>query len=209
MQEGKFIVFEGIDGSGKTTLSKMLKDDLSTGGKTVHWTCEPTHNVIGKMIRSVLTHQLEMNEQSIAALYLADRMDHIQNPEYGMLHQLQAGDHVISDRYYLSSYAYHVPHVSLDWVVDANSIAAEILRPDVIFFIDIDVPTSMDRISRFRNNVDLFENEERITLVHQNYFKAIEKIKDQENIVIIDGRPPLEEVYAAVLKEANALGLSV
>ncbi len=205
MQRGKFIVFEGIDGSGKTTLSKMLAQELAQKGPKVHWTCEPTHNVIGKMIRSVLTHQLEMNEQSIAALYLADRMDHIQHPEYGMLHQLNAGDHVISDRYYLSSYAYHVPHVSLDWVVDANSIAANVLRPDVIFFIDIDVQTSMDRIATFRTGVDLFENEERITLVHANYQRAIEKIRHEENIVVIDGRKALDVVYAEVKRVADGV----
>lgn len=207
VERGKFIVFEGIDGSGKTTLSKMLAEDIIKEGKYVEWTCEPTHNVIGKIIRSVLTHQLEMNEQSIAALYLADRMDHIQNHEYGMLGQLESGLHVISDRYYLSSYAYHVPHVSLDWVMEANSLAANILRPDVIFYIDIDVATSMDRISKFRTQQDLFENEERITLVHNNYHNALEKIKDKENIVIIDGRLPLGEVYQNLKAEVSKIGL--
>ena len=200
MESAKFIVFEGIDGSGKTTLSKMLHEYFVNFIGPSHWTCEPTNNPVGKMIRSVITHELVLNEQSIAALFLADRMDHIQHATYGMKNLIEKGTNVISDRYYLSSYAYHVPHVSLDWVIEANSICANLLKADVIFYIDIDVKTSLDRISLYRSTNDLFETEERITLVHDNYNKAIERVKGTENIVRINGKPPLDQVFGAILK---------
>ena len=200
MKRGKFIVFEGIDGSGKTTYARRLAEALSTPEKEAHFTFEPTKYVIGSLIRKVITHEIEMNEQSIAALFAADRLDHIQNPDYGMLQYLNNGHHVISDRYYLSSYAYHVPHVTLPWVIEANSIAASLLKADITFFINISVETSLHRISNNRSQFDLFENKERISQVRENYFNAIEKVRDSENIIIIDGEKEMDEVYSEIWK---------
>lgn len=73
--------------------------------------------------------------KTIAALFLADRLDHLTHSSYGILPFLQGGTHVICDRYYLSSYAYHVPYVSLDWVIRANALCAELKRPDITFLL--------------------------------------------------------------------------
>ena len=140
-----------------------------------------------------------MNEQSIAALFAADRLDHVQNQEYGMLQFLDKGHHVVSDRYYISSYAYHVPYVTLPWVFEANSIAASLLKADITFFINISVDTSLHRISNNRNQFDLFETKERISQVRENYFNALDKVRDSENIIMIDGERPMDEVYAEIL----------
>ena len=115
-----------------------------------------------------------------------------------MLQYLNNGVNVISDRYYLSSYAYHVPHVSLDWVIEANSICAALKRPDITFFIDITVEESLRRLSSGRQQLDRFENESRISTVRKNYLLAIDKVKDQENIVIIDGNQSIEQLAEAV-----------
>ena len=205
MKRGKFIVFEGIDGSGKTTYAKRLAEDLSSQNNEAHFTFEPTKYVIGSLIRKVITHEISMNEQSIAALFAADRLDHVQNPEYGMLQYLNKGHHVVSDRYYISSYAYHVPHVSLPWVIEANSIAASLLKADITFFINISVETSLNRISANRSQFDLFENKERITLVRDNYFKAIETVGNSENIIMIDGERPMDEVYQVILEKVKTI----
>lgn len=206
MKRGKFIVFEGIDGAGKSSICRALLDKFSSIDKEAVHTFEPTSNFIGSTIRKIITKDLVSDEKTIAALFLADRLDHIQNPAYGMLQMLERGINVICDRYYLSSYAYHVPHVSLDWVIDANSVCAELLRPDVIFYIDISVATSLERISSSRASVDLYESEERITLVRDNYLNAIEAVKGDENIVIIDGEQCFEDVVDAVWREL-AVGL--
>jgi len=205
MKRGKFIVFEGIDGSGKTTYAQRLAADLSTQNNEAHFTFEPTKYVIGSLIRKVITHEISMNEQSIAALFAADRLDHVQNPEYGMLQYLNKGHHVVSDRYYISSYAYHVPHVSLSWVIEANSIAASLLKADITFFINISVETSLDRISANRSQFDLFENKERISIVRDNYFKALDTVSDSENIIMIDGERPVDVVYKEILEYVKTI----
>lgn len=145
-------------------------------------------------MRQAITRQIVLNEATIAALFVADRMDHIVNEEYGMLSYLEQGIHVISDRYYLSSYAYHVPHVTLDWVINANSVCKDLLSPDLILYVDIDVATSLSRIANNRATVDLYENEQRLTEVRNNYLNAIQKVSNVEHIITINGTLTQEEV---------------
>ncbi len=194
MQRGKFIVFEGIDGSGKSTQVKLLTERLKAENHSVYQTFEPTNSPIGSLIRNMLYGRIEGDEKTLAALYLADRLDHIQNTTNGMLKYLEGGKHVISDRYYFSSYAYHVPHVSLDWVVEANRICAELLRPDLIVFIDISTETSLERLTKGRSELDKFENYERISVVRKNYFEAFKRFEGIENVVLIDGNRSFEAV---------------
>ncbi len=198
MASGKFFALEGIDGAGKSTLIKALEKKMTDHGKPCHVTAEPTKNHIGKTIRAILTGEMEGDEKTIAALFLADRIDHLTHKEYGMLQYINNGVNVISDRYYLSSYAYHVPHVSLDWVIEANSICAALKRPDITFFIDITVEESLRRLSFGRQQLDRFENENRISTVRKNYMQAIDRVKDQENIIIINGYQTMEQLAEEV-----------
>ncbi len=200
MQRGKFIVFEGIDGSGKSTQVKLLTERLKQEKQAIYQTFEPTNSPIGSLIRNMLYGRIQADEKTMAALYLADRLDHIQNDTNGMLKYLEGGTHVVSDRYYFSSYAYHVPYVSMDWVVDANSECAELLRPDLILFIDISTEVSLSRLKKGRAVLDKYENFERISRVHKNYHEAIERFGSEENIVIIDGEKRLEEVTESIWK---------
>lgn len=205
MATGKFFALEGIDGAGKSTLIRALAKKMEEAGLPCQTTAEPTKNPIGKIIRSILTGQQEGDEKTIAALFLADRVDHLTNPEYGMLQFLSNGVHVITDRYYLSSYAYHVPHVSLDWVINANSICADLKRPDITFFIDITVEESLRRLSAGRDQLDRFENEARINQVRENYFAAMDKVGNDEKIIIIDGSLPSSEISELVWNEMQKL----
>ncbi|MBK8701120.1 MAG: dTMP kinase [Saprospiraceae bacterium] len=198
MGNSRFIVFEGIDGAGKSTLIKALNEKMEALGLTVHMTAEPTKYRIGRIVRSILTGESEGDEKTIAALFLADRVDHLTHPEYGMLQKLEEGTHVLCDRYYLSSYAYHVPHVTMDWVIAANSICADLKRPDLTFFIDISVEESLRRLVNSRASLERFENEERITMVRNNYFEAIDRVGQDENIIVIDGARPFETVFAEI-----------
>ncbi len=209
-KKGKFIVFEGVDGSGKTTISRMLQEKLEALDVPIHHTCEPTRNPVGSLIRQIITRQVSTNEQTIGALFLADRLDHIQHPDYGMLQYLESGNHVISDRYYYSSYAYHVPHLSMDWVIEANQLCADLLRPDIVFFLDIPVEVTLKRISDNRNENDLFETEERLTQVRNNYQEAIRRQGKLDNVVIIDAQGTIDQVFKQILaKTAEMLDLSL
>ena len=199
-KRGKFIVFEGIDGSGKTTQINRLVKHLQLTGISVHATKEPTDRPIGKVIRQVLNKELKMSEKTMAAMFLADRLDHIQNEEDGMLNLVEQGTTVVSDRYYLSSYAYHSAHVPLDWVIAANSECAKLLRPDLIFFLDITPEASLERIRKSRAFLDLYETEERLTKVRDNYFKAMKKIEKEENIIVLDATQNEEVIFKQIKK---------
>ncbi|MEM8524370.1 MAG: dTMP kinase [Bacteroidota bacterium] len=202
-ERGKFIVFEGIDGSGKTTQINRLVEYLEAKGTSVHATKEPTDRPIGKMIRQVLNKELKMSEKTMAALFLADRLDHIQNEEDGMLNLIKQGTTVVSDRYYLSSYAYHSAHVPLDWVIAANAECAKLLRPDLIFFLNIKPKVSLARIRKSRAFLDLYETEERLTKVRDNYFKAMEKIGAAEYIVVLDATQEEEVIFEQIREHIN------
>jgi dTMP kinase len=200
MSKGKYIVFEGIDGAGKSTLIEKLAYHLKSKNKNVYTTFEPTSNPLGSLIRHALGGRVKFSEETIAALFLADRLDHLQNETNGILKYINNGTTVIGDRYYLSSYAYHVPHVSLDWVVNANQVCADLIRPDITFFIDISVEESLKRITANRQELDMFENKDRLTKVRNNYYAAIQKVKDKENIIMIDGEQSPDQVFNQIIK---------
>ena len=189
-----FIVFEGIDGSGKTTQKNLLCRRLSAIGIPVYPTREPTDEKIGRFIRSILSGSAKADNRVIAALFVADRLDHLLSEEYGMLGIAQSGRAVICDRYYFSSYAYHSVDMPMEWVMQANSVAAGILRPDITLFIDITPEKAMERIRKNRESTELFETLSRQTAVRENYLKSFELTKETENVVVIDGDRPIADI---------------
>ncbi|MEN8120542.1 MAG: dTMP kinase [Bacteroidota bacterium] len=198
MKKAKFIVFEGIDGSGKSTISNMLFEKINSQIGNVYKTFEPTDSPIGSVIKNILNRRIISDDKTIGALFLADRLDHIQNPITGMLNYLNKGKHVISDRYYYSSYAYHVPMLSMDWVINANKACADLLRPDIVFYFDISIDESMRRLSSSRTFLDLFETREKMEQVMLNYRKAIKREGKKDNVVVIDGEREVTEIFDEV-----------
>ena len=197
-----FIAFEGIDGSGKTTQAKRLSTWLTAQGNPVHLTAEPTKRPVGKMIRDIFSGKTPADERIIAGLFVADRLDHILNAEDGMLKMIDACTTVITDRYYLSSYAYHGVHTDMDWVIQANSMAARLLRPDLNIYIDIDPEQAMERIKAGRTSTELYETLDNLKSVREKYLEAIEKVKDQERVVVVNGglgEMELEEVVRSLV----------
>ncbi|MFY8091005.1 MAG: dTMP kinase [Chitinophagaceae bacterium] len=194
-----FIAFEGIDGSGKSTQAKMLANYFVQKGKQVELTAEPTKHSIGKIIRAAFAKEIELQESTIAALFAADRLEHIQAPNIGMLAQLDKGKIVITDRYYLSSYAYHSVHVPMNWVIQSNSLAASILKPTIHFFIDVEPKVAMQRILATRTNIELYETEENLIAVRNNYLKAFDLIGKSEKIVLINGNQSTENVFQDII----------
>jgi dTMP kinase len=186
-RQNLFIALEGIDGSGKSTQTKLLTEQLSNRGHKVYSTFEPTNNQIGKMLRDILKGNAKADHRIIAGLFVADRLDHLLNEEYGIVKKLEEGYTVITDRYLFSSYAYQGAHMNIDWVIQANAMAAEILRPDVNIFIDVSPEVSMHRVHTNRENVELFETLDSLKLVRSKYMEAFEKLGSVENIYSVDG----------------------
>lgn len=201
-QKGNFIVFEGIDGSGKSTQIHYLIEHLRKENVPCYATMEPTDSPIGSVIHNIMTGRIKTDNKVIAALFAADRLDHLLNKVNGLAAKVENGTTVISDRYYFSSYAYHAVDMPMDWVIQANEQSAQILRPTVNIFIDVDPDTALERIAKNRFERELFEKRSRLIQVRENYLKAFDKLKDIENIVCIDGNQTPEQiadqVWAAV-----------
>jgi dTMP kinase len=187
MKKNLFIAFEGIDGSGKSTQVKLLTEKLEKAGLKVHTTCEPSGSPIGKLIRDIFTHKMAADHRTIAALFVADRLDHLLNKNDGILKKLEEGYTVITDRYYFSSYAYQSAHVDLDWVIQANALSAGLLRPDLNIYIDITAEQSMRRINKGRTSTELYETLENLQNVRDRYFEVMEMLKEEEKLLVTDG----------------------
>ena len=207
MNKPLFIAFEGIDGSGKSTQAKLLAEKMTAEGHKVHLTFEPTDGNIGRMLRSILKGEVKADERVIASLFTADRLDHLLNESNGVMKKLEDGYSVITDRYYFSSYAYNGTHVSLDWVINANKLSAEIRRPDMNLFIDVPPEVCMARLNSNREKIELYETQGNLTKVRTRYLEVFEMMKKVEKIWVVDGnRDPgliAEEIWEKVKQFGN------
>lgn len=135
-----------------------------------------------------------MDNKAIAALFAADRLDHLLNEVDGIASKIEEGMTVLTDRYYFSSYAYHSVDVPMEWVIRANEQSALILRPTVNLFIDVDPDTALERIARNRFHQELFEKKSRLVEVRENYKKAFDLLAGEEKYTVIDGNQSREAI---------------
>ena len=199
MNKGKFIVFEGIDASGKSTQIRMLEHYLKEKGVPVYLTREPTDSPFGALAHQCMTGRIDSDEKAIAAVMAADRLDHIYTKTNGLLDKINAGITVISDRYYFSSYAYQGAHLDMDWVIELNRLSAEALRPDVNIFIDIDAQTSMNRLQG-RGDLERYEKLDKQLKVREQYFAAFDRMKNEENVQIVQSEKEPAQTQANIRK---------
>ena len=158
-----FIVFEGIDGSGKTLQAKMLASRFERCGVPYLLTAEPSDGPVGSQIRS-LTSRLSPLEET--RLFTADRRDHL---ERTIMPALARGQTVICDRYVYSSVAYQGARgVDIASILEENE---QFARPaDVTFLLEISVDTALRRIRTNRSNeLSPFEKQEDLKAVAAVY----------------------------------------
>ncbi|MBK5272911.1 MAG: dTMP kinase [Bacteroidia bacterium] len=205
MRKNYFIAFEGIDGSGKSTQVKSLTEKLNQSGYKVYSTFEPTDSPIGSLIKKIFKGQMEADHKTIAALFVADRLDHLLNKTNGLLKKMEEGFTVISDRYYFSSYAYHGTHMPMDWVIEANTLCADLLRPDLTVFIDVPADVCMQRLSTGRNMMELYESLDNLNKVREKYFESFDKLKHEENIFITDGNRSSDAIFNDIWNKIGSI----
>lgn len=204
-KRGVFVAFEGIDGSGKGTQIRRLKRHLEAEGISVYGTMEPSDSPIGSLIHQIMIGRVQASPDVIAALFVADRLDHIENDTNGILKFLRKGINVITDRYYFSSYAYQSVDVPMEWIISANELAAGLLRPDLTVFIDVDPEVTMARIEQNRLTKELFEEKNRLVETRKRYFEAFDRTKDTEKVLIINGDRPADEVEQEIWEKTGKL----
>lgn len=201
-RKGKFIVFEGIDGSGKSTQVRCLLSHLEKRGIDVCETREPQNDrPVGALLRSALGGKTELNEGSIALLFASDRLDHISS----MLPMLEEGTSIVCDRYYFSSFAYNDTALDSEWIISVNAEAMRLLRPDLVIFLDVPSDVSIERLSKRAGVKEIFETPKRQERVRRNYLDLFERFRNEENVVIIDGTLDASDVTEKVIEAVDKL----
>jgi len=148
-KRGAFIVFEGIDGSGKSTHIRLLSRELRQQGYDVLETSEPSRGRIGRFIRGYVERRgRRLPTEVEALLFAADRFEHLKKI---IEPALEEGRIVVSDRYLHSSLAYQgAEGASLEWIREVNSFA---LKPDLCILLDVGPETGLGRMRRRRRTV--------------------------------------------------------
>lgn len=201
MKTGKLIVFEGIDGSGKSTQIKRVYDELIKNYST-HLTAQPTKSELGTLLRRYLAGELIASNLVLTTLFASDRLDHISSKD-GLLDKVLSGDIVLCDRNYFSSFAYQA--TDDDFVFEVNRKAREILKPDLHIFIDVEIDEAINRISQGRESLEIFETKEKLTEIKTNYLNAFERFKDEENVVFIDGNKKCDDVFLDIMSKIQSI----
>lgn len=184
---GLFVVLEGIDGSGKTTISKMLVDRLNRLGFKAEYTFEPTDSEIVEVIRGKYS---EYRDAYIDALTFAlDRLLHLKRK---VIPLLRDGFIVVSDRYMYSSVAYQAASgAPIEWVLLVNKYA---LKPDVTIYLDVDPETGLRRRQFKTTRFPEFEVIDFARRVREVYLELVKR----GLMISIDATRPVEEVYRDV-----------
>lgn len=191
---------EGLDGSGKSTQIKRLAEVLEQRGEKVYITAEPTDFETGAYLRRILADSQNKDMYLQAALFLADRLEHITHPEFGIEKYLNEGYTVICDRYYFSSFAYQGTSLDMDWVMNLNLGCKRILKPDLCVFLDVNPDTCKERIDKVRSKPELYEKStDLMKQIRKNFYDVFDKLKDTHNIAIIDANIGLDRVTKEIL----------
>lgn len=149
IEKGKFISFEGPDGSGKSTVAKLFYEYLKNNNINTILTREPggTNNPTAERIRNIVldSKDLLINSKTEALLFAASRAQHVSDL---ILPSIEQGITVICDRYIDSSLAYqgHARDLGIEQIYAINKFATDDLLPDVTFFIDVSTDVGLDRI---------------------------------------------------------------
>lgn len=189
---GRFIVLEGIDGSGKGTQLEMLKVRLEQAGHSVWVTREPSESKIGKLIREGLGDATKMDEATIALLFAADRLHHI----HEIKTHLEKDDIVLCDRYVLSSLAYNSQTLTLEWILSINKHADSRLHPDLTLLFDLSAQDAMHRIDVRGDNKERYESQKQLLQVRDMYLMLAE-VRHDDNVTVIDAAQAPNMVHEA------------
>ncbi|MFH1420961.1 MAG: dTMP kinase [Candidatus Aenigmatarchaeota archaeon] len=193
---GKFIVMEGLDGSGLSTQSRMLHEYLVSKKQDIILTKEQTDGIIGGLIKSSLRNEWNTDALALQMLFAADRSHHL---TVEIEPALKEGKIVICDRYIFSTLAFGGLKADVEFLKTINS---RFRKPDLTFIIDTEPETCLERIKASRFGQELFEDLEKSTQVRENYLA----LKDYfSNVHVIDGNRTKEKVFEDVKKIVDAV----
>lgn len=210
--EGKFIVFEGADGAGTTTQSRLLKQALQVLGIPAFQTFEPSSGAVGVFLREILSGKHGSLEEvwgwrEMSYLFMADRIQHVKTE---VLPFLQEGTHVICDRYYASTLVYQSAdadsygeqHERMAHLLAETRRAPGFLEPNLwIYLRALDVVALEERRSS-RIKREIYEDRETQRQVIDLYeaWSARKSFSGSGPIRRVDCTNPVREVFTECLR---------
>ena len=188
MKKKLFIVFEGIDSSGKSTQADLLKDYFLARKELAVISPEPSSGIIGNLIRQALKQRVVFSrdrnlfDRQMAYLFAADRHDHLYNDIDGVFKLIKNNYHVISTRYYFSSLAYNCDTVEqFEFIKKLND---RFPNPDLTVYLDIPIEISLARLQE-RSLQEIYENKTKLTKVREQYQQIFASYNGK--VIILDG----------------------
>ncbi len=210
MQNGKFIVFEGIECCGKSTQAKELYDTLQKrGDKTILTEEQWEEDEIGKLIKRELADKADqISVMTLQFLFVANRSNHL---EKLIEPNIKNGTTVISDRYWMSSVAYGSAFAE-DKTMEREYLLGINRRfriPDIVFYVDVEPETAYQRLEnkRIKNGEEVkrerFDKLESLAKLRDSYLK-LEKVYEGLWITI-DGRKDREYITKNIIEHYDKL----
>ncbi len=191
-----FIVFDGMDGTGKTTQMRLLCERLNAAGMETVLTAEPSTSPDGQALRRALSGKEPANNSRMAALFLIDRIGHNAEIEGWMAE----GKTVISDRYYYASMAYQGQGDNFEWVARMNLDCPHIRKPDGAILLDMNPEDSMARIraNRTTDELEIYETVAQQEKIRARFAQVTEYLKDRDLILTVNAAGTVDEVAERV-----------
>jgi len=194
----RFVVFEGLEGSGKTTQLRLLAEKLAALNIPHLTTRQPSDNPIGSLMRTSTDGFLALENEAMALLVAADRFQHVSSEIFPAL---EAGKNVLCDRYYYSSFACQgINAGAFARVAAYNGLVMDICRPDITFFIDTTPEECMRRITTNRNYGGLYDNLDQLKIMRERYLAVFEQLKETDPVVFINGDNDETTIKNEILK---------
>lgn len=190
-----FFVLEGLDGAGTTTQLQLLETAAAREDVPMTVTAEPTKELIGLLIRRILSGEIKADPRTIAHLFAADRSEHLFASESGIVKMIGDGRLVVSDRYLFSSLAYQAVVCGFDFVAAIN---ASFPMPAAVFYIRVSTDTAIERSSK-RSHIEIYENREFQKSLQSAYERALSWGESRgSTIYTIDGELPRLDIHRKI-----------
>ncbi|AXR60709.1 dTMP kinase [Leptospira mayottensis] len=187
-----FAVFEGIDGSGKSTLCKSLTERLTEQGiPSVNFT-EPTNFETGKYLRKFLRGEIELGRKEQIDAFLNDREESLRQ---NILPSLESGKNVLLDRYMYSTAAYQSGEDLLPEIIIEKNLKRNFRIPDLLFYLDLNPAIALERLSRRKENKERFETLVQLEKIRSAYDRILPK-----ETIRIDGKKGPDEIVQECLE---------
>ena len=206
MSKKIFIVFEGIDSSGKTTQAQLLKEYFIKNQEQAVISPEPSNGIIGNLIRQALKQRIifskdrDLFDRQMAYLFAADRHDHLYNDVDGVFKLIEDNYHVISTRYYFSSLAYNCDSSKqFDFIKQLND---RFPNPDLTIYIDIPIELALARLQE-RSLQEIYETKTKLNKVREQYLQIFSTYKGEA--ISVDGTLDRQQIHQQIVERMRII----